>query len=304
MKTINKEVVNSALKYWQKYTLTPILTFLSSKLAGVNTITYIHVGKKDDEKFLNEFLLENGNYYNPCTNKFPRNQLEYHKTIAQYRYKQEKSYSKAFEDGSYYGNYKFSNDYINATKNSIFKNRIKKLSLFNISVWLYRNHMFDYSDDTAVIKERFVKDFSITNEELSDLFDDDFYKNINIFKDENILKQDNVKSISQVRSYIKNTLIILNQKKILYALILAAFLYEVFYRNGLGGLLIDLPVWIIGIGYIFIPILHAIYNLFQPQNTFKIDIILRINLAIIIGIISDFFFGGLLNLGLIILGAK
>jgi len=60
MKKIRKEVIESAQKYWRRATLTPILTFLSSKVAGVNPDTEVHVGKEHDEKFLGEFLLENG----------------------------------------------------------------------------------------------------------------------------------------------------------------------------------------------------------------------------------------------------
>ncbi len=103
---------------------------------------------------------------------------------------------------------------------------------------------------------------------------------------------------------MENILCVLNQKKTLYALIIVAIIYEVLYGLGLGGLVVDFVIWFIGIGYILIPILQAIYNIIRPENTLKIELIARINLSLIIGVISGFIFGGLLNLGLIILGAK
>jgi len=99
-----------------------------------------------------------------------------------------------------------------------------------------------------------------------------------------------------------NALIVLNQKKTLYAFIIIAVIYEVLYGYGIGGLVIDFFVWFIGIGFILIPIFHAIFNLIRPDNTLKIEIIARINLSLIIGVLSGVLFGGLLNLGLFILG--
>ncbi len=101
-----------------------------------------------------------------------------------------------------------------------------------------------------------------------------------------------------------NFIFALNQKTTLYALLIVAFIYEVFYGFGLGGLFVDFAVWFVGIGYILIPIIHSIINLIKPENTIKIDLIGRINLSLLIGVISGVLFGGLLNLGLLILGAK
>ena len=97
MKKIRKEVIEARQKYWKSATLTSVWTFLSSKLAGVNPNKEIHVGKNEDEKFLQEFLVENGKYYNPCTNNIPRNQSDYFRTIGQYRHKWREAYSEAFE---------------------------------------------------------------------------------------------------------------------------------------------------------------------------------------------------------------
>jgi len=101
---------------------------------------------------------------------------------------------------------------------------------------------------------------------------------------------------------MNNFINVLNQKKTLFGLIVVAIIYEIFYGFGLGGLVVDIVVWLIGIGYIIVPILHAIYNIIKPDNKIRIELAARINLSIIIGVISGVLFGGFLNLGLMILG--
>ena len=94
----------------------------------------------------------------------------------------------------------------------------------------------------------------------------------------------------------------LNQKKVLYGLIVIAVIYEAIYGFGLGGMVVDFTMWYLGIGYIIIPIAQSVFNLIKPENTLKIAPILRLNLSIILGVIAGVLFGGFLNLGLLILG--
>ena len=101
-----------------------------------------------------------------------------------------------------------------------------------------------------------------------------------------------------------NLLKILNTRSTLYALFIMAWVYEALFANGLGGLMVDFVVWYLGIGYGLIPICHAVINLVKPENTIKIEPLMRVNISIIVGIISGFLFGGFLNLGLILIGAE
>ncbi|ODS30001.1 MAG: hypothetical protein SCARUB_04896 [Candidatus Scalindua rubra] len=78
---------------------------------------------------------------------------------------------------------------------------------------------------------------------------------------------------------------ILSTKRTLYAVLLVAFAYEVLFGNGLGGLVVFVAVCFAGIGYILIPIVHAIYNLFRPENTLGVELVSRLNLSVIIGLI-------------------
>jgi hypothetical protein len=102
---------------------------------------------------------------------------------------------------------------------------------------------------------------------------------------------------------MEKALVVLNNKKMLYGLFPIAVIYEMLYGFGLGGMLIDFGIWFIGIGYILLPIVHSIINIINPENTIKIEPLARLNLSIILGILSGALFGGFLNLGLIIIGA-
>lgn len=204
MKMIQGEIVDSSQKHWRRVIKTPLLTFLSSKFAGMNQIDEIHIGKTEDERFLQKFLVENGNLYNPCTDKFPKKQEDYFRTIGQYRHKWRKDYSSAFES-SYYGYYKFSKDYIKITKECALRYYYGKLSFLNIATWLYRNHEFKITDDSTSIKKRFINDFRITKEELQELFDDDFDKSEDIFTNSTeLLIQETIQYSEPFRLQIAN----------------------------------------------------------------------------------------------------
>lgn len=179
MKKINTEIVRVAEEYWKNYLTNSFLTFLSSKLGGINKTNPIYFGKIDDNKFLSRFLTKNGKYFNPTTSRIPKNQKEYHKTIAQYRYKLEKDYSFAFIS-KYWGSYQFSNNYIEVTKDCSIKHN-QDISLAKISIWLYRNDYFQDDDEVSVIKKKFIADFKISQDELDILFYDNFSKYYNIF---------------------------------------------------------------------------------------------------------------------------
>jgi gamma-glutamylcyclotransferase (GGCT)/AIG2-like uncharacterized protein YtfP len=170
MKKIREKITEQSKTYWNRTTATPFLTFLSSKLAGINTSHAVHVGQQEDEHFINEFLVENGKYYNPCSNNYPENQKEWFKTIWQYRYKPEKVYSQAF-NSSVSGLYTFSDNYIELTKEHALRG--KEVSLAHVITWLYRSRSFEDTEELIEIKRQFIAELNITKEELGSLFLDD-----------------------------------------------------------------------------------------------------------------------------------
>jgi len=183
MKRIKEEIVEKSRRYWRSSTYTAFLTFLSSKIAGMNTLAEMHIGKKEDEDFIERFLIvDKGKYYNPCTGNYPRNTLEYFKTISQYRHRQKQKsqypYSQAFERSSR-GFYKFKNDYVRTTKQYALKS--EKASLSHIAIWLYRITELNDAEELADIKKKFITEFKITKEELEVLFNDDAAESRQIF---------------------------------------------------------------------------------------------------------------------------
>ena len=84
----------------------------------------------------------------------------------------------------------------------------------------------------------------------------------------------------------------LNNKGISIGLLVVAVIADMMYRGGsniwesIGYLTVEiLVIWLIGIGFILIPILHAVYNLIKPQNTVKIELWSRLNLSMILEIV-------------------
>lgn len=178
MKKIKEEVVEQCKRYWGRSTKTSFLTFLASKLAGINTSNAIHIGQQEDEKFIKKFLLENGKCFNPCSNNYPQNTSEWFRTIWQYRYKPQMPFSKAF-DCPNKGFYKFSQDYIRITKNHALKG--KKLALSHVFIWLYRSKNYNDTEELIDLKKQFIAEFNLTNEELESLFYDDLAEFQKIF---------------------------------------------------------------------------------------------------------------------------
>ncbi len=91
-----------------------------------------------------------------------------------------------------------------------------------------------------------------------------------------------------MESFIK----VLNKKGISIGLLVIAVIADMMYRGSsniwesIGYLAFEiLVVWLIGIGFILILILHVVYNLIKPQNTVKIEFWSRLNLSIILGVV-------------------
>ena len=170
MKRIEKDIAIKSEQEWRG-ALTPFLTYLSSKKKGINVEDFVSIGSDEDRNFINQFLQKDERFYNPCNGHYPENEAEWYKTLMQYRYKPEKNMSKAFiPEGPKTGRYKFALDYIELTSKYCLK---KKLSLYHITVWLYRNEEFDEDTTISDLREKFNNEFKMSTEEIDNFFIDD-----------------------------------------------------------------------------------------------------------------------------------
>lgn len=170
MKKLKTEIVSNGKEYWRKNVNTSFLTFLACKYAGINQISEIHMGEREYNKFIFEFLLVEGNVYNPCTNKFPKNQKDYFRTLWKYTYDEDRDFLWTI-NVKRKGYYKLPTNYIDDVKDSSLK--IQRLSLSFVSIWLYRDKHWDKNTNLLTIQNEFISKFSITEEELEHLFDVD-----------------------------------------------------------------------------------------------------------------------------------
>lgn len=177
MKRINREIISDVRDYWKKHIRTPFLTFLSSKLAGIDSEKMKEIGKYEDKEFLKKFMTVDGKYYNPCEDSHPKQ--NYYTTIHKYRHRSTMRYSAAFEKISK-GLYKFSKDYIAHTKSHAM---IGKIYLSQIVFWLYRDEIFAEADNAEFLKRKFISEFNINGEELEQLFYDDLNDQSDIFEE-------------------------------------------------------------------------------------------------------------------------
>ena len=180
MKKLKTEVTIRAEQEWRK-ALTPFLTFLSSKKNGINVEEFRSIGSNEDRNFIIEFLQKKDRFYNPCDGRYPENEAEWHKTLMQYRYKSEINMSKAFiSEGPRTGKYKFAPNYMTLTHRYCLNKQ--ELSLINIIIWLYRDQ--EFNDDMTVIglRDKFIDEFKIIENEITDLFIND----VDSFKDRDI----------------------------------------------------------------------------------------------------------------------
>ena len=84
----------------------------------------------------------------------------------------------------------------------------------------------------------------------------------------------------------------LNNKGIFIGLLIIAVITDMVNRGSsniwesIGYLSVEiLMVWFVGVGFVLVPILHAVYNLIKPQNTIRIELWSRLNLSIVLGIV-------------------
>ena len=184
----SRKIIYNAELYWKKSLRTEFLTFLSSKYAGIKQYVYIKIGSYDDMAFIDRFMKIDGEYYNPTSGNVPKNQKEWYKTIMQYRYKPEKEFSEAFESPCPRDpHYKWAPDYIEISNKKCPRINYTLIKLTPTIVWLYRDIKVNVRESNLILycKEKFIKEFNITRNELLSIFFDDTadYKYIKKFNE-------------------------------------------------------------------------------------------------------------------------